>query len=102
MRKLARTKRWILAASVALTGGFAAIAANSFPGRKSATSAVALRDDRGESEAPASESSGETPGGLRAPSQAPQSGETQESGQESAPSSEAQSPSETPVISGGS
>jgi len=105
LRRLVLAKRWIIAASVTLTGVLAAIAANAFPGKQLKTTASALRSERGAGETSASGASSESSSsGLTPPAQAPQSGETQEPAQESTPSeqSEGQSAPETPVISGGS
>jgi len=105
LRRLVLARRWIVAASVALTGVLAAIAANAFPGKQINTAASAVRSERAAGEASASGSSAESSSsGLTPPAQAPQSGETQEPAQESTPSeqSEGQAAPETPVISGGS
>jgi len=92
LRKLAAARRWILAGSVTLTGVFVAVAANSFPGKKT-TGAVVARDDQGRSETTAEGSSE-----LGPPAQAPESVETREG----ASGSGGETEPEAPVISGGS
>lgn len=106
LRRLALVKRWIVAASVTLTGALAGVAANAVPGKTINGSRSQATSESGVGEtATLAERSGEgSSGTLTPPAQAPQSGEEQEPGQESTPSEQsgAQSEAETPVISGGS
>jgi len=126
LRRLSRTNRWLIAASVALTAVLAEVAAQAFPGKTIA--AARTRQTR-----PAARAGGRSegsPGALRAPSQAPQAapeadgeqgagsapGQEPAPSQQSAPSQEAapnqeavpsQEPAppaepSAPVVSGGS
>ena len=101
LRKLVLARRWLVAASVTLTGVFTAIAAQAFPGKtirpssaQSATEASPSTSQQQSTESSESSSNSVTP-----PEQAPQSGE----GQESAPvEGSGQAQQEAPVVSGGS
>jgi hypothetical protein len=96
LRKLTRINRWLIAASVALTGLFVEAAAHAFPGKSAARSATATKHARARAHGrhPASHSS-TRPQSLKPPAQAPQA--TPESSapaeraapQEPAPSEEA-------------
>lgn len=98
LRRLLLAKRWILAGSVALTGVFAAVAANAFPGKTITALASKATSEQHTGEASSStESSGETSSeSVTPPAQAPTSSEAGEPEQGTSQSSE------TPVISGGS
>ena len=68
LRRLSRTNRWLIAASVALTAVLAEVAAQAFPGKTIAAS-------RSRQTSPGARAGGRSegsPGALRAPSQAPQ------------------------------
>ena len=126
LRRLSRTNRWLIAASVALTAVLAEVAAQAFPGKTIAAS-------RSRQTSPGARAGGRSegsPGALRAPSQAPQAapetdgeqgagstpGQEPAPSQQSAPSQEAapnqeavpsQEPAppaepSAPVVSGGS
>jgi hypothetical protein len=114
LRELSRINRWLLAGSVVLTGVFADVAANAFPGRKATTGTASKRGRskvRTNQNASGSHKTYTRP--LQPPAQAPQpvtetpsSQETTQT-QEPAPAQEtapAPEPTEasTPVISGGS
>lgn len=96
LRKLTRINRWLIAASVALTGLFVEAAAHAFPGKSAARTAAAAKHAHAHAHHhhPASRSSTQTQS-LNAPAQPPQA--TTESSapaetaapQESAPSEEA-------------
>jgi hypothetical protein len=113
LRKLVLARRWVLAASVTLTGVFAAIAAHAFPGKtiKPSSAHTATEGSPSTRQQQPTESS-QSSGSLKPPAQAPQSGATQESApsQESAPQEPApveqseptQPTPEAPVVSGGS
>ena len=126
LRRLSRTNRWLIAASVALTAVLAEVAAQAFPGKTIA----ATRTRQTSPGARAGGRSEGSPGALRAPSQAPQAapeadgeqgagsapGQEPAPSQQSAPSQEAapnqeavpsQEPAppaepSAPVVSGGS
>ena len=92
LRRLSRTNRWLIAASVALTAVLAEVAAQAFPGKTIA----ATRTRQTSPGARAGGRSEGSPGPLRAPSQAPQAapeaggqqGAGSAAGQESAPGQE--------------
>ena len=109
LRRLSRTNRWLIAASVALTAVLAEVAAQAFPGKTIA--AARTRQTR-----PAARAGGRSegsPGALRPPTQAPQAapeadgeegagsspGQEPTPSQQSAPSQEA-APSQEPAPSG--
>ncbi|HWF33024.1 MAG TPA: hypothetical protein VG188_10750, partial [Solirubrobacteraceae bacterium] len=71
LRKLTRINRWLIAASVALTGLFVEAAAHAFPGKSAARSATATKHARAHRRHPASHSS-TRPRSLNPPAQAPQ------------------------------
>ena len=126
LRRLSRTNRWLIAASVALTAVLAEVAAQAFPGKTIA----AARSRQTTPGARAGSGSEASPGALRAPSQAPQAapeadgeqgagsapGQEPAPSQQSAPSQEAAPNQEAvpsqepappaepsgPVVSGGS
>jgi hypothetical protein len=92
LNKLQRVNRWMIAASVALTGGLSAIAANAFPG-KTVKGTAGRHGTR--TKAKATHSGGTSTGVLRAPEQAPRS--SSESEASSAEThTEAQAPQEAP------
>ena len=110
LRRLSRTNRWLIAASVALTAVLAEVAAQAFPGKTIAAS-------RTRQTSPGARAGGRSegsPGALRAPSQAPQAapeadgeqgagsapGQEPAPSQQSAPSQEAV-PSQEPAPSQG-
>jgi hypothetical protein len=114
LRKLVLAKRWVVAASVTLTGVFTAIAAHAFPGKtiKPSVAHTATDGSRSTRQQQPTESS-QSSSSLKPPAEAPQSGATQEPApsQESAPAQEpapveqsepAQPTPEAPVVSGGS
>ena len=99
LRRLSRTNRWLIAASVALTAVLAEVAAQAFPGKTIAAA-------RGSQTSPPARAGGHSegsPGPLRPPSQAPQAapeadgeqGAGSTPGQEPAPSQQA-APSQEP------
>lgn len=105
LRRLKSINRWLIAGSAALTGLFAAVAANAFPGRSiKSTSGTAATHARGDStggrsgsasghSSPTKTQSGATP---RPPAQAPESSEGFESERsEAEPSAEPTQPTET-------
>ena len=110
LRRLSRTNRWLIAASVALTAVLAEVAAQAFPGKTIA----AARSRQTSPPARAGGRSEGSPGALRAPSQAPQAapeadgeqgagsapGQEPAPSQQSAPSQEAV-PSQEPAPSQG-
>jgi hypothetical protein len=97
LRRLLQAKRWILAASIALTGALAGLAANAFPGK---TIKTPVSGPAGEQGAAESSSSAEgSSGSLSPPEQAPQAAEPGASSEEPGAS---QPGAEAPVISGGS
>lgn len=106
LRRLLRAKRWILAASLALTGALAGVVANAFPGKtiKTTASGATSKQSTTEPSSSAGTSSEGSSGSLTPPEQAPQASEQHES--EPAPSSGEQGASqpaaEAPVVSGGS
>lgn len=90
LRRLAKSNRWLIAGSAALTGVFTAVAANAFPGhtlKKGAanTSAGSRTGGAAEGESGSSE--------LRSPSQAPEAGS--EPGAETSETAPGQESSET-------
>ena len=93
LRRLVLARRWIVAASVTLTGVLAAVAASAFPGKTIKQSGVPATGQTSSGESSESSSGAVTP-----PEQAPQSSE----GQASAPAESGQPSQETPVVSGGS
>ena len=103
LRRLSRTNRWLIAASVALTAVLAEVAAQAFPGKTIA----ATRTRQTSPGARAGGRSEGSPGALRAPSQAPQAapeadgeqGTGSAPGQEPAPSQQA-APSQEAAPSG--
>jgi hypothetical protein len=106
LRRLLRTKRWILAMSLALTGALAGLAANAFPGKTIKTPASKATGEQGASGISSSggTSSEGSSGSLTPPEQAPQGSEEQ---QEPGSSSDEQgasqpTPESPPVVSGGS
>ena len=117
LRKLVIAKRWLITASVSLTGALTAIAAQAFPGKtiKSSGTGTVTAGHPGEASTDDqhTEASEGSSGSLQPPAQAPQSTTPQESApaEESAPAQEpapaeqsepVQSASEAPVVSGGS
>jgi len=101
LRKLVLARRWIIAASVTLTGVFTAIAAQAFPGKtiKPSNTHTATEESPSTSQQQPAESSESSSGSLTPPEQAPQSGE----GPASAPTEgSGQAAQEAPVVSGGS
>ena len=104
LRRLSRTNRWLIAASVALTAVLAEVAAQAFPGKTIA----ATRTRQTSPGARAGGRSEGSPGALRAPSQAPQAapeadgeqGAGSAPGQEPAPSQQSV-PSQEPAPSQG-
>ncbi len=104
LRRLVLAKRWILAASVALTGLLAGLAANAFPGKTIKTSASGSAGVRsaGEGSASADSSSESSSRSLSAPEQEPQAGEENEAGSANGEQRESQPAPEAPVVSGGS
>jgi cell pole-organizing protein PopZ len=108
LRKLVLARRWVVAASVTLTGVLTAIAAHAFPGKtiKPSSAHTATESSPSTRQQQSTESS-QSSSSLKPPAEAPQSGATQESApaQEPAPveqSEPAQPTPETPVVSGGS
>jgi len=106
LRRLLLAKRWILAASVALTGLLAGLAANAFPGKTLKASASGATGEPSQGDASAS-GGGSTEGSsqsLSAPEQAPRAGEESEAEQESSSGEQgaSQPAPEAPVVSGGS
>ncbi len=99
LRKLVLARRWMVAASVTLTGVFTAIAAHAFPGKtiKPSSSQRAIESTQSTRQQQPTESSETSSGSVAPPEQAPQSNE----GQEVAPSESGQA-EEAPVVSGGS
>jgi hypothetical protein len=101
LRKLVLARRWLVAASVTLTGVFTAIAANAFPGKsiKPSSSQPATEASPSTRQQQSTESSETSSGSVTPPEQAPQSSE----GQEAAPTeASGQGEQEAPVVSGGS
>jgi hypothetical protein len=122
LRRLSRANRWLIAGSVALTGVFAEVAANAFPGKTVHKGSSGARSSSKATSAPSTTTT--TPGPVQPPAsppesapqsgseetgsaQAPQQSEAQPS-REAAPSGEAaqqQAPAQEssgPVVSGGS
>jgi len=112
LRKLVLARRWVVAASVTLTGVFTAIAANAFPGKtikssSAPTSANPATEGSSSTRQQQSTEGSQSSGSLKPPAEAPQSGAAQEPApaQESAPAEQsepAQPAPEAPVVSGGS
>jgi hypothetical protein len=106
LRRLLLAKRWIVAASLALTGLLTALAANAFPGKtiKTSASGAAAQPSAGEASSSEGGSTEGSSGSLRAPEQAPQAGEESETERESSSGEQgASEPApEAPVVSGGS
>src|ERR1039458_2496945 len=100
LRRLALTKRWLLAGSVTLTGVLTAVAANAFPGKtiKSSGAQAANTGHSSKTSPPhqPTESSQGSASTLQPPAQTPQSTTTQESApaQEPAPAKESTSAQE--------
>lgn len=101
LRRLSRTKRWILAASVALTGALAGVAANAFPGKTIKGPAAGTSSEPGTTGPSSSteSSSEDSSGSLTPPEQTPQTAEPESSSGEQASSPPT---TEAPVVSGGS
>ena len=87
LRRLSRTNRWLIAASVALTAVLAEVAAQAFPGKTIA----ATRTRQTSPGARAGGRSEGSPGALRPPSQAPQAA-PEAGGEEGAGSAPGQEP----------
>jgi hypothetical protein len=101
LRRLSRTKRWLLAGTATLTGVLTAVAASAFPGKsvKSATSGTTSQEVAASSTGSgrAGEGSGAGEGStLQAPAQEPQASVPAEGAASSGAAPEA------PVVSGGS
>jgi hypothetical protein len=86
LRRLSRTNRWLIAASVAVTAVLAEVAAQAFPGK----TITASRTRQTSAGAPAGGRSEGSPGALHPPAQAPQAAPEAggEQGSGSAPSQE--------------
>jgi hypothetical protein len=130
LRRLRRVNRWAIAGSVALTGLFAEVAADAFPGRTVKTDSTRQGDGAGTGHRSSGSSSPDSSSTLQSPTQAPQateeentsagsgsaeegsrsgegsSGESSSGGEgssgESSSGSESSSTQESPVVSGGS
>lgn len=101
LRRLLRTKRWILAVSVALVGALAGLAANAFPG-KTIKSPAAGEGGASGSSSPAGSSTEGSSSSLTSPEQAPRNSEQGEAGSSSGEQGASSAGTEAPVVSGGS
>lgn len=86
LRRLRSANRWLIAGSVTLTGVFAAVAANAFPGKTLKASGATTRTGTGKSGAKSH---------LRAPARSPQPGEQEGSTESSTEAEEATAPEKT-------
>jgi len=109
LRRLRSANRWLIAGSVALTGVFAELAANAFPGHSQAKASTSARAGAAGRSTGTTTTSRSTP--LRPPTQAPQGTTATEASEgtstpethESAPAATPEpTHEETPVVSGGS
>lgn len=92
LRRLASLNRWLIAASAALTGLFAAVAATAFPGKTVKARAGATQAHKGGAASGAHSGSSR----LRAPAKAPESSEsTSESPAETTTEPKSEAPVET-------
>lgn len=101
LRRLVLARRWMVAASVTLTGVFTAIAANAFPGKtiKSSSSQPATEESPSTRQQQSTESSESSSSSVTPPEQAPQSSEGQEA---ASAEGSGHAEQEAPVVSGGS